>query len=261
MRGGAPKETSFKLADGLNMNEIGKLQMNPQLKRAGIRVSPRTVAAVTAAEARKSKKKSQQNPQAPNLFRNNRRPVSPGGLDTVFDWESFAKGGVPVLVDPDNYDVGGTPVGSVSAVETRTLNDGTKIEYSEAPIASPDGSVKLYRILHGTGMSSDQLVRKLQKAEQLDNLLTGPAGYQEVLSDINDAIKELNRDIADWTDMVNKYSTAIQKGDITEGQVIQLKKIIPLLQSGIEKRKVELQDLNAQKVIVDANLIQVGPVA
>jgi hypothetical protein len=166
---------------------------------------------------------------------------------------------VPVLVDPDNYDVGGTPVDSVSAEETRPLKDGTKIAYSEAPISAQDGSVRLYRIPHGTGISVDQMVKKLQKAEMLDNLLTGPAGYQEVLSDINDAIKELNRDIADWTDMTNKYSAAIQKGSITEGQVIQLKKIIPLLQSGIEKRKMELQELNAQKVIVDANLIQAGP--
>jgi hypothetical protein len=157
-----------------------------------------------------------------------------GASSDVFDWNSFVKGQMPMEVPPGSFEVSGTEVGSVSAEASRTLDDGTDVKYSDAPIQGADGkSVTLWRIPGGSKVSVQEMVSRLKKKEKVDNILEGTAGYQEVLSDLEEAIRDLRREIEDWTAMRDKYSGAIREGKISTAQIDQLKGLLPLLNTGI----------------------------
>jgi hypothetical protein len=257
-KGNKAIHTTITLADPLNIDELRALQRNPVLRKNGVSVSPITVANITGKSGKKNKGQKGRN-GTKKMFKGIKPPSFKSEVGKVFDWESFALGNQAVEVGPDSYDVAGTPVGSISAVTTRPLKNG-EVKYVEAPIASSDGYVKLYRIPAGAGINIQQIVKSLERSEKLDSILNGPAGYQEVQGDLEDAIKNLGRATEDLRHMRNTYSGAVQEGKISSAQIIQLQKIIPILSAGIDTREKELQSLTAQKAIVDATLLQTGSI-
>jgi predicted nuclease with TOPRIM domain len=158
-------------------------------------------------------------------------------------------------VDPDQIEVGGTPVGSIGAVEQRQMPNGSSVAYVDYPLEGADGTIKLLRFKPSDKISLQEMVARINKKRMLDTILTGTAGYQEIQDDLEDAIRQINRDIEEWKHMTDTYSAALKAGELSPAQLDQLKAMIPILNEGIKNREDELRQLTTQKSIVDAALV------